>query len=362
MAGDKGRGASRRATRPDQPTGTNRKANRSDEREPRPHSFSSISLPERSVAVPEHRRCRCPRCGRNALCFDRKTGRYGDVRVLLHCWGCHGGVNEIHAKTDIPKVRLLTWPPPDELGPWTEKRYGRRDDGGPPEELPTQDELRRWRATLWQLPKAMRYLMDERGLTIATIREHGLGYGRFHYRPAAFMLPIFNGNGELVSLKERYWPKPWVKRRQSVAPKKEIWKRNLLNRPRQLYPIGALRKGSGGLIVCEGELDALLLNQALSDIPAVTGTAGTSWNPEWDRYIAGKCVAVVYDAGPVSFNVAKRRAQEFLAAGAREAWAVDLRLAEMRDGEDITDWFMRYGRSAEELRAFINASRTRAES
>jgi hypothetical protein len=41
-------------------------------------------------------------------------------------------------------------------------------------------------------------------------------------------------------------------------------------------------------------------------------------------------------------------------AGAKDAWPVDLGLA---DGEDITDWFVTYGRSVTELRDLISDAR-----
>ena len=109
------------------------------------------------------------------------------------------------------------------------------------------------------------------------------------------------------------------------------------------------------LLVCEGEFDALLLRQ--HGFPAVTSTAGTSWSPEWNRHVRGRQVAVVYDAGAFSLEIAERRAREFVAAGACEAWAVELGLEK---GEDATDWFVNYGRSADDLRRLIRAARRSA--
>jgi len=62
----------------------------------------------------------------------------------------------------------------------------------------------------------------------------------------------------------------------------------------------------------------------------------------------------MYDAGAFPLEIAEHRAHEFVAAGAREAWAVDLGLEK---GEDATDWFVKYGRSADDLRRLINSSK-----
>jgi hypothetical protein len=40
--------------------------------------------------------------------------------------------------------------------------------------------------------------------------------------------------------------------------------------------------------------------------------------------------------------------------GADRAWAVDLAAAGLDDGEDLTGWFVKYGRSAADLRRLLN--------
>lgn len=117
----------------------------------------------------------------------------------------------------------------------------------------------------------------------------------------------------------------------------------------------ALGHGPPAVVISEGETDTLLLNQA--GIPAVTSTAGTSWKAEWDRFVAGRRVAVLYDAGALSYERAERRALALVATGAKEAWPVDLTLAGFAKGEDVGDWFATYGWDAIALRAFINKSR-----
>lgn len=105
-------------------------------------------------------------------------------------------------------------------------------------------------------------------------------------------------------------------------------------------------------MLCEGEFDCLLARQHGFPGP-ITGTAGVgTFKPEWDWAIQGRTVAVAYDAG--KFSEAQARARDLLQRGATRAWAVDLAAAGLGDGEDLTDWFVRYGRGAPELRGLIN--------
>jgi hypothetical protein len=122
-----------------------------------------------------------------------------------------------------------------------------------------------------------------------------------------------------------------------------------------LYPLSVLGADPATLVLCEGELDALLLNQ--HGIRAVTSTAGTTWKPDWDRHVVRRRVAVLYDAGARSYERAERRALALVAAGAREAWPVDLTLAGFAKGEDVGDWFVKYRWDAAALWAFLNATR-----
>jgi hypothetical protein len=217
-----------------------------------------------------------------------------------------------------------------------------------PEPLPGIGALGAWQANLSDDERALRYLKGERGLTIQTIRRYEIGITRD--TPGAFVFPIRDENGALVNLKRRFWPDPWVSR--DGEPRKS---RALAGRASCLYPIGALRNSPRAFVVCEGEFDALLLNQ--HRIPAVTSTAGSSWRPEWDACAAGRFVAVLYDAGANSYELAEDRASQFRAAGARDAWPVDLTLAGFSKGRDVTDWFITCGWTSDDLWAFIRERR-----
>jgi hypothetical protein len=97
-------------------------------------------------------------------------------------------------------------------------------------------------------------------------------------------------------------------------------------------------------------MDALLGRQ--SGLPTVTSTAGAAVGRALFERFADRRVAVVFDAGEESR--AERVARELTVANARSAWVVPLPLPE---GGDVADWFVKYGRSRDELIELIREAR-----
>jgi hypothetical protein len=122
-----------------------------------------------------------------------------------------------------------------------------------PEPLPSPGNLAGWQARLLSDDRAWGWL-HERALEGETIEQYELGFdGR------AFTIPIRDERGELVNLRRRYLSPA------AGAPKMT----GLRGRGSHLYPLSALAAPqTDTLVLCEGELDALLLNQL--EIPAVT--------------------------------------------------------------------------------------------
>jgi hypothetical protein len=163
---------------------------------------------------------------------------------------------------------------------------------------------------------ALDWLMGERGLLEETIVRYRLGWDR---DTETITLPVYDAEGRIVNLRRR--------RLGQGEPFKGLYGRGA-----QLYPLIAIAV-RGALVVCEGEFDALLLNQF--GIPAITSTAGAGhWNPEWTPLLSGRCCAVLYDVDAES--VAERRAEEFREAGVR-AFAVRLSRGGFRGKQDVSD-------------------------
>ena len=96
--------------------------------------------------------------------------------------------------------------------------------------------------------------------------------------------------------------------------------------------------------LCEGELDSLCgISHHLACV-SVTGGAG-SWRKEFTPLFEDKIVRIVYDCDEAGGRGADKIAGILLEV-ATEVKVIDLGLGE---GEDLTDWFSKHGRSKEEL-------------
>ena len=102
----------------------------------------------------------------------------------------------------------------------------------------------------------------------------------------------------------------------------------------------------GPLFLVEGEPDCICaLSQGLNAITATAG-AGT-WRHEWSRRFSGKDVVICYDQDDPGIAGAAKAADSLARAGAR------VRVIKwpgfMKEGQDLTDWFVTHGKSVGEL-------------
>jgi hypothetical protein len=227
---------------------------------------------------------------------------------------------------------------------------------GPPQAFPTSRERLRFRRAA-RNGDPLRYLTVERGLDRGTIARYGIGYGRVAGRAPGFVLPVYgeadplvdDSPARLVQIMIRHWPNPW---------------RLISGGKRRAQRLSVLRGRSAGLypnvphdfaILCEGGFDALIGRQ--HGLPTVTTTCGATLpEPLADRFV-GIDVAVIYDVGANT----RRTVERLRAAGAGQVSVVDLATAGLEDGEDMTDWFVSYGRTAADLRRLIRHAGRRAQ-
>lgn len=302
----------------------------------------SVSNPDSKIELPPGEQYACPVCD-GTLYINWSISRWTHgPEPFYYCHSCAAdGLdnNEYNAELRARNI----WPYRIKNGDFSELGEPLGASRSEPESLPSGAAIDGWASRLLTEPDVLSWLIRTRGLNLETIANHRLGYDG-----EAVTFPIYEDD-ELVGLKRRYTPQPWFYNRRG----KPVWKRTLAGMEALLYPLRVLAADPAAVVICEGELDCLLLNQ--HGIPALTGTAGTAWKDEWNVYIVGRQVAAVYDAG--SYKLATRRASELRMAGAYAAWPVDLMRAGLAHGEDVGDWFMKYGRSARALRRFINDSR-----
>jgi len=184
-------------------------------------------------------------------------------------------------------------------------------------------------------------IKEARGLTDEIIEKFQLGFCQSH--------PIWPGHKNSITI-------PILKDKKIVniryhSLKKDAGPKILpyesgLKYATWLYPESQLQNDT--LILTEGELDALCcISQGL---PAITRTCGaTTWKSEFNQYFKDKIVYICQDCDQAGKEGAKIIAQELVNV-VKEIRVVDLKL---KEGQDLTDWFVTYEKSKKELLELI---------
>ncbi len=131
--------------------------------------------------------------------------------------------------------------------------------------------------------------------------------------------------------------------------------------PSRLFPLERLLAEDWEyVVICEGEWDAILLNQELKKLGlstwgAMSGTAGAkNFEPEWLPYLFGRHIMLCYDCDEPGKTAATTHASKFFlpaikAGKFREVKIVDLGLDGSKESKDITDFFLKAGFDAEDF-------------
>lgn len=202
----------------------------------------------------------------------------------------------------------------------------------------SNEQVDAWHAALSDNLRS--WLTAERGLSEIVIAQAKLGWDG-----ECLVIPIDTPNGSWL----------FAKRRQSPDSGRAG--------PRYLYPKGAkaalfgarLLEGAQEAIICEGELDALILRSKGFTAVSSTGGAGT-FSDEWAKLFANiPRVFVIYDLDDAGRNGARNVAK--LIPHAR---IVELP-AELGEHGDTTDFFVKLGKSADDLRLLFDKTKTDKE-
>ncbi len=185
------------------------------------------------------------------------------------------------------------------------------------------------------LPSYIREYLHKRGLTDAVIDQCKLGYGQF-YRKPWITIPI----------KDIYGNYSFFKLRQDPA-----FGNDKITYPKgaeaQLYDWDALKSPDSRLIVCEGELDRLLLLS--KGVPAITSTHGAmTFKDEWVEKVGkGRKIYICYDNDDTGKKGSERVAK-MVEKGGCETYIITLPI-EVGEAGDITDYFVKLGGSVDDL-------------
>jgi RecA-family ATPase len=274
---------------------------------------------------------RCPICGEP----EKFTIAVGDEKpVIFNCFrdSCNALPSELAEAVGLDESILYdpTYEASPEareaFGKWQRSPHARTKEPVP---LPSEGAIAGWHKRLLADPGWLAYLTDARGLDVATIEEHQIGWDG-----ERFTIPI-REDGEVVNLRRYSWSK---------EPKMK----GLAGHSASLFPLpyDEDHHPDEWVVLCEGEWDRLLARQ--NGLCAITGTAGTTFKVEWAEHFQDRRVAIVYDVGADGSRTAEKLADE-----AAEVRVVDLARKGLHRGEDLTDWFLRYDYSADDLRRLI---------
>lgn len=206
--------------------------------------------------------------------------------------------------------------------------------GKPVTPLPTEADIRKWHDRLMRSTIILKPLHEERGLTDETLRLRMLGYDGERYT-----IPIYDSAGELVNVR-RYKPK-------SARDK-------MMNWPgygsASLYLVDNLAH-SDVVVLCEGELDAIIGDQY--GFATVTATAGAgTWQEQWSNAFTGKHVYIAYDNDPAG-EAGARKVANHLRKVAGGVYIVRLPVAPK---QDLTDFFVAQGLGKRDFKNLLEST------
>lgn len=178
------------------------------------------------------------------------------------------------------------------------------------------------------LPEDIRTYLNSRGIADDLIKKYKLGWGEF-YGKYWIVIPVKDKDGNYSLLKLRRPPSE----DSTDIPKMKV------------YPVGAKHElfdyetleNSEWIIICEGELDKLVLEA--NNIPAVTSTGGVgTFKKEWFKYFHDKeKVGVCFDKDKAGIEGADKLIKQLLELNKPKVFKIDL--PEMKEGhKDVTDY------------------------
>ncbi len=199
---------------------------------------------------------------------------------------------------------------------------------------------------------ATSYLKEVRGLNDETISRYQIGFCNKHPnygkdKCERLTIPI-RRNGKIVNV--RFHAIGDVK---SGDPKTLPYCKDLPGAI-SLFPEDQLENDV--IYLAEGELDTLCAISHGLSVMTATGGAG-SWKKEWTPLFKKKKVRIIYDCDTVGREGAIKIAAILLSTE-NEVKVIDLGL---NDKEDLTDWFVRYGRTKEELEELFSKNEATKE-
>jgi hypothetical protein len=275
---------------------------------------------------------------------ERRSASFNFDKGVWQCFaGCGGGkikdlIDRLKDDDAGKATRGGFVDDPIDLG---RERRKRRGDDAEAEPI-TMAAVLGWHEALMSTPDALEYMVHGRGIEITTLERFKIGWDRPN---KAYTIPIIDADGVVRNVRRH---RPAMGKQRS-----KYW--NVKGHgKRRLYPEDVLIDADE-VVLCEGEFDALLINQA--GIPAITATGGAgNWKDAWGAQFEGKRVTVLYDADETGVKGARQ------AAHSVNKYAREVRIASLpyqvakNHGKDVTDFIVDDGAGYDELREVIDGA------
>jgi hypothetical protein len=201
---------------------------------------------------------------------------------------------------------------------------GTTSSNGDKRPFPDSARLDGWQSALLGNSDLLEWLEIRRGLNPDTLQRYGIGWNG-----QRFTIPVYDDAGKLVNIRQYS---------HTLDPKMKNWPG--WGSPPRLYPINIFLDDPKEVMICEGELDALICNQ--QGLPAVTGTSGAKstgrWRENWSDWFKGLTVYVCFDRD-ADGRRATRRIVDKLSNIAGKLLVIDLPYP-MGSRKDLTDFFI----------------------
>lgn len=273
-------------------------------------------------------------------------------KSVFHCMSSCGGMSFTNLRHDIienesdPRVDGDGTEDPDPPSPRRgrvrpisdapSKRMNKSD-----KPLPGEGRIEEYVQNLLAAPRHLKTIVEERGLSVETIKEYQIGYCSADSR---FTIPVRDADGVLVNVR-MYRPDA-----KEARQKMRSWSEG--HGEGRLFLPDALKKYDE-IVVTEGEMDCLIGRQ--NDLPTMTHTSGASvWKDEWSPLFQGKTVFFCYDLDKAGHEGSLKAANKV----SQYAEAVYImRLPGGVKGFDVTDYFVNHGYTESDFRALMDESR-----
>jgi hypothetical protein len=189
------------------------------------------------------------------------------------------------------------------------------------------------------LPHNIKEYLNDRGITDELVDKYKLGWGHF-YGSYWITIPVKDTNGEYLYFKLRRNPTSDEKPRFLYHPE---------GAASTLFGLENLRNNNYYIVICEGELDCILLNS--HGIPAITSTAGVgTFKEEWIEYLKDvKSIYICFDRDKAGIKGTEKLVLKLQTSLCNKTIYKINFPERMTDGKDVTDYFVKFNGSKDEL-------------